>query len=421
MKRGLRVSDDQIYLVPPPLDLAELTELAGLDRPELKYEPWSPVVNPRFADLAEPDDLFAEIRRSDILVHYPYESFAQSFEVFLRAASRDPAAIGVKTTVYRTSDESPLVPALIEAAEDGKQSVCLVELKARFDERRNIEWSHRLEQAGVHVVYGFPHLKIHAKATLVVRREGDSLQRYVHLGTGNYHAVTARQYEDFGLFTADQQIAADVADLFNYVTGFGRPQRFRKLLVAPFTLRDGLIERIRACAEAAAAGKPALIRFKLNALTDPAIIEELYAASQAGVGIDVFARSICSLRPGVKGLSDTIEVRSVVGRFLEHSRAFCFEAGDRSAWYIGSADLMPRNLDHRLEIVAPVEDARAQQRLASVFDTLLEDNTAWRLGSDGAWTKLSPKKGDRPANAQQSLMRTARRRRPAAHRLARKR
>jgi polyphosphate kinase len=421
LKRGLRVSDDQIYLVPPPLDLSELSELAGLDRPELKYEPWSPVVNPRFADLAEPEDVFAEIRRGDILVHHPYESFAQSFEVFLRAASGDPAAIGVKTTVYRTSDESPLVPALIAAAEDGKQSVCLVELKARFDERRNIEWSRALEHAGVHVVYGFPDMKIHAKATLVVRREGSSLQRYVHIGTGNYHAVTARQYEDFGLFTADQQIAADVADLFNYVTGFGRPQRFRKLLVAPFTLRDGLIERIRACAEAASAGKQALIRFKLNALTDPAIIEELYAASQAGVRVDVFARSICSLRPGVKGLSETIDVRSVVGRFLEHSRVYGFVIDGRTQWLMGSPDLMPRNLDHRLEIVAPVEDARSQQRLASVFETLLEDNTAWRLGSGGAWTKLTPKKGDRPLKAQQALMRSARRRRPASHRLARKR
>jgi polyphosphate kinase len=421
LKRGLRVSDDQIYLVPPPLDLSELTELVGLDRPELKYEPWSPVVNTRFADLAEPDDVFAEIRRGDILVHHPYESFGQSFEIFLRAASGDPAAIGVKTTVYRTSDESPLVPALIEAAEDGKQSVCLVELKARFDERRNIEWSRALEHAGVHVVYGFPDMKIHAKATLVVRREGDSLQRYVHLGTGNYHAVTARHYEDFGLFTADQQIAADVADLFNYVTGFGRPQRFRKLLVAPFTLRDGLIEHIRACAEAAASGKRAQIRFKLNALTDPAIIEELYSASQAGVKIDVFARSICSLRPGVKGLSDTIDVRSIVGRFLEHSRVYSFVIDGRAQWLMGSADLMPRNLDHRLEIVTPVDDTRAQQRLAAVFETLLEDNTAWRLGADGGWTKLTPKKGERPLNAQQALMRSARRRRPASHRLARKR
>jgi polyphosphate kinase len=421
LKRGLRVSDDQIYLVPPPLDLSELNQLVALDRPELKYEPWSPVVNRRFAELVEPEEVFAEIRKSDILVHHPYESFATSFEAFLQAASKDPDVIGVKTTVYRTSDESPLVPALIEAAEDGKQSVCLVELKARFDERRNIEWSRALERAGVHVVYGFPDMKIHAKATLVVRREGDSLQRYVHLGTGNYHAVTARQYEDFGLFTADQQIAADVADLFNYVTGFGRPQTFRKLLVAPFTLRDGLIERIREAAEAAASGKTAHIRFKVNAITDRAIIEELYAASQAGVKIEVLARSISSLRPGVKGVSDTIEVRSIVGRFLEHSRVYNFTVDGRSQWLMGSADLMPRNLDHRLEIVTPVEDARAQQRLAGVFDTLLEDNTAWRLGPDASWTRLAPKKGDRPQQAQQALMRSARRRGPASHRLARKR
>ena len=422
LKRGLHVADDQIYVAPGLLDLPDLAELVELDRPELKYDPWIPVTNPGFPDPSEPEDIFATIRARDVLVHHPYESFTTSFEAFVRAAAKDPDVIGLKTTVYRTSDESPLVPALVEAAEDGKQSVCLVELKARFDERRNIEWSRALERAGVHVVYGFPDLKIHAKATLVVRREGGALQRYVHVGTGNYHAVTARLYEDFGMFTADQEIAADVADLFNYVTGFGKPQRFRKLLVAPFTLREGLIERIRQAATAAAAGKPARIRIKVNALTDGAIIEELYLASQAGVKIDVIARSICSLRPGVKGMSENIQVRSVVGRFLEHSRVFNFVAGKTSSWLIGSADLMPRNLDHRLEIVMPVEDPKAQQRLSSVFDVLLEDNTIWRLGRDGTWQRLSPKKGERPLLGQTALMRSARRRRrPQAHRIARKR
>src|SRR5581483_1089168 len=306
LRRGLRIGDDQIYKVDEPLDLADATQLVQLDRPDLKYDPWVPVTNVRFALVHDEGDLFDEIRADDILVHHPYESFGSSFEAFVRAAATDPDVIGLKTTVYRTSDESPLVPALIEAAEEGKQSVCLVELKARFDERRNIEWSRALEHAGVHVVYGVPNLKIHAKATLVVRREGSSLRRYVHVGTGNYHAVTARAYEDFGLFTADQEIAADVADFFNYVTGFGKPQRFRKLLVAPFTLRTGLIERIRAAAHAAGEGADARIRFKVNALTDEAIIEELYAASKAGVKIDVLARSICSLRPGVKGLSQNI-------------------------------------------------------------------------------------------------------------------
>ena len=257
-------------------------------------------------------DVLREIAEADILVHHPYDSFATSFEAFVAAAASDPDVIALKTTVYRTSDESPLVPALIEAAENGKQSVCLVELKARFDERRNIEWSRALERAGVHVVYGFPNLKIHAKTTLVVRREGGGLRRYVHIGTGNYHSLTARVYEDFGLFTADHEIAADVADLFNYLTGFGRPQRFRKLLVAPFNLRDRLIEEIR---RVAAGGRGAARRrgsgSRSNALTDQAIIDELYDASQAGAKIDLIVRSICSLRPGVKGLSENIRVRSV--------------------------------------------------------------------------------------------------------------
>jgi polyphosphate kinase len=416
LRRGLRIGDDQIYKVDEPLDLADVTQLVQLDRPDLKFDPWVPVTNARFSSAHDEGDLFDEIRANDVLVHHPYESFGSSFEAFVRAAGTDPDVIGLKTTVYRTSDESPLVPALVEAAEDGKQSVCLVELKARFDERRNIEWSRALEHAGVHVVYGFPNLKIHAKATLVVRREGSSLRRYVHLGTGNYHAVTARAYEDFGLFTADQEIAADVADFFNYVTGFGKPQRFRKLLVAPFTLRDGLIERIRDAADTASSGREARIRIKVNALTDGAIIEELYAASQAGVRIDLVTRSICAVRPGVKGLSENIEVRSVVGRFLEHSRVFNFQARGRSSWLIGSADLMPRNLDHRLEIVTPVEDVRAQQRLAAVLDTLLTDNTAWRLRSDGSWQQLGPKKGEKPLAAQSALMRSARRRRSGARR-----
>jgi len=421
LKRGLHADDDQIYPIEGRLDLADLAQLTELDRSELKFEPWAPVTTPRFSDLAEPEDVFGEIRRSDILVHHPYESFAHSFEAFIRAAARDPDTIALKATVYRTSDQSPLVPALIEAAEEGKQSVCLVELKARFDERRNIEWSRALERAGVHVVYGFPDLKIHAKATLVVRREGASLRRYVHIGTGNYHAVTARLYEDFGLFTADQEIAADVADFFNYVTGFGKPQRFRKLLVAPFTLRTGLIERIRAAAHAAGEGADARIRFKVNALTDEAIIEELYAASKAGVKIDVLARSICSLRPGVKGLSQNISVRSIVGRFLEHSRVFNFAIGDASTWLMGSADLMPRNLDHRLEIVVPVEDTRAQQRLGSVFDVLFDDRTAWTLESDGSWRRAEPKPDSRAQPSQALLMRGARRRRSRGGRLARRR
>ena len=420
LKRGLRATDDQIYLIQGLLDLAELQELVQLDRPDLKDEPWYPVVHPRFATATDEQDLFAEIKRSDILVHHPFDSFVSSFEGFLKVASEDPAVVALKTALYRTSDDSPVVPALIEAAERGKQSVSLIELKARFDESRNIGWSRSLEQAGVHVVYGFPNLKIHAKTTLVVRREGDELRRYVHLGTGNYNILTARTYEDYGLFTADPEIGADVADLFNYLTGFARPQSFRKLLVAPFSLREGLMERIRDVRRAAADGKEARIRIKVNNLNDEAIINELYRASQEGAKIDIVTRSICTLRPGVPGLSETIRVRSILGRFLEHSRVFIFDAGDESTFYLGSADLMPRNLDHRIELVAPVEDGRAQNDLVRAFDVLLADNaTAWEMSSEGRWMKLRPRKGDRGRAAQTVFMRSARaraRRRAAATR-----
>ena len=409
LKRGLRVDDQQVYLVSGLLDLADAMQLAALDRPELKDEPWVPVTTTRFG--SGPGVIFSEIAKADILVHHPYDSFASSFEAFVGGAASDPDVIGLKATVYRTSDETPLVPALIEAAENGKQSVCLVELKARFDERRNIEWSQSLERAGVHVVYGFPNLKIHAKATLVVRREPGGLRRYVHIGTGNYHSVTARVYEDFGLFTADPEIAEDVANLFNYVTGFGRPEAFRKLLVAPFNLRDRMIDEIRKVAQAAAAGKHAVIRVKVNNLSDRPIIDELYLASQAGAKIDLIVRSVCTLRPGVKGMSENIRVRSVLGRFLEHSRVFHFEARSERSYYIGSADLLPRNLDHRLEAVVPVADARLQQRLAATLDALLEDDTAWELQPDGNWKRREPKKGDQPRSAQAMLMRSARRRR----------
>ena len=416
---GLGADADQLYPVSGLMDLADLMQLAKLDRPELKDEAWVPVTQARVGELESGEEFFAEIKRGDILVHHPYESFSTSFEAFVRGAAVDPQVVALKTTVYRTSDETPLVPALIEASEEGKQSVCLVELKARFDEHRNIEWSRALERAGVHVVHGFPNMKIHAKATLVVHREGSVLRRYVHVGTGNYHTINARTYEDFGLFTADPDIAADVADLFNYLTGFGRPQRFRKLLVAPWTLRSRLIDEIRAVAEAAAGGKKARIRMKANAITDQAIIEELYEASQAGAEIDLVIRNISALRPGIPGLSENIRVRSVLGRFLEHSRFFIFDAGKKTTHLMGSADLMPRNLDHRIEVVTPVEDTRIQQRLVAVFDALLADNIqAWTLGPEGEWTRLLPEKNERPRGAQDALMRSARARgrRPAARR-----
>ncbi len=420
---GVGAELEQLYPIAGLLDLADVMELTRLERPDLKDDPWLPVTQPRIADLTSAAQFFDEIRRGDMLVHHPYESFATSFEAFVRGAAKDPNVLALKTTVYRTSDETPLVPALIDAAEEGKQSVCLVELKARFDEHRNIEWSRSLERSGVHVVYGIPNLKIHAKATLIVRREGNDVRRYVHLGTGNYHAINARVYEDFGLFTADPEIAADVADLFNYVTGFGRPRRFRKLLVAPFALRARLIEEIRAVAQAAEAGKDATIRLKVNALTDRAVIEELYEASQAGAQIDIVARGVCSLRPGVPGMSENIRVRSILGRYLEHSRVFVLEAGKKSTYLLGSADLMPRNLDHRLEVVVPVEDAYAQQRLSSVFDSLLGDNSqAWELKASGGWERLTPAKDERPKPAHLALMRSARarfRRRPESGRRSR--
>ncbi len=410
IQQGLRVADEVVYPIAGTLDLADVSELTKLDRPDLKVDDWIPVGRPPLALLDDPQQ-FAAIRAGDVLVHHPYDSFAASFESFVNTAASDPSVIALKSTVYRTSDDTPLVPALIDASENGKQSVCLVEIKARGDERRNIEWSRALEQAGVHVVYGFSSLKIHCKTTLVVRRESGVLRRYVHLGTGNYNNVTAKAYEDFGIFTADEDIAADVADLFNYLTGFGRPAHFRKLLVAPFTLRQRLIEEIRDVADAARDGRKARIRIKVNGLTHTEVVDELYAASKAGARIDLLVRGVCSLRPGVTGLSEGIRVRSVLGRFLEHSRLFHFESGDRSRFYLGSADLMPRNLDHRVEVVAPVEDIGAQSELAATIDALLSDTaSSWELDHDGAWHRIRPKKEDRPRSAQAVLMRRARRR-----------
>jgi polyphosphate kinase len=409
LQQGFGATDDQVYEIHGPIDLADLEELSAADRPDLKHPPPPGSTPVRFAHVKQAKDLFEQIRQGDVLVHQPYESFAASFEAFVRAAARDRDVIAMKTAVYRTSGDSPLVPALIECAEDGKQSVCLVELKARFDEHRNIEWSRALEQAGVHVVYGFPDLKVHAKMTLVVRREGAALRRYVHVGTGNYHAVTARSYEDVSLYTADPDIADDVALLFNYLTGFGRPATFKKLLVAPFGLRSRIIERIRSIAQSAAAGKGRRIRLKVNALTDEHVIDELYAASQQGVRIEVLARSICMLRPGVPGLSENICVRSIAGRYLEHSRLFSFEADGAVECFLGSADVMTRNLDRRIEVLVPVEQPRLRQELTAVFDSAFADNSSsWELDSDGTWHRRSPKKGERVHNHQLNLQRRVR-------------
>jgi polyphosphate kinase len=411
LQQGLSVSDDLVYPLEGMLDLADLGQLWALDRPDLKNDQWRAVRRPPWNAIETASEQFAAIRNGDLLVHHPYDSFASSFESFIDRAASDPNVIAIKSTVYRTGDDTPLVPALIENSERGKQSVCLVEIKARGDERRNIEQSRELEQAGVHVVYGVPGLKIHAKTTLVVRRESGRLRRYVHVGTGNYNAVTARVYEDFGLFTADEEIADDVADLFNHLTGFGRPAHFRKLLVAPFTLRQRLVEEIRKVADAARDGKKAQIRIKVNGLTHPEIIDELYAASQAGAKIDLLIRGVCSLRPGVAKLSENIRVRSVLGRYLEHSRLFVFEADGRSLYLMGSADLMPRNLDHRVEILTPVEDPELQAEIDSSLDALWRDTaSSFELDAKDVWTRVRPKKNDRPRSGQNTLMRRARRR-----------
>jgi polyphosphate kinase len=351
--------------------------------------------------------MFKAIAENDVLIHLPYDSFAATVEEFINAGARDPDSVALKTTVYRTSERSPLIPALIRAAEEGKQSVCVVELKARFDESRNIHWSRALEEAGTHVAYGFPHLKVHAKTTLIVRREGRGLRRYAHIGTGNYHALTARVYEDFGLFTSDDDITADVSDLFNLLTGFGRPQNFRKLLVSPYTLRPRLLELFASVADAARAGQRARIRIKVNHFTDAELIDALYEASQAGAQVDIVARTVCALRPGVEGLSENIRVRSVLGRWLEHSRAFILEAGDVSTYLIGSADLMPRNLDGRFEVLVPVEGETARKQLAEMFDTLYGiADYSWQLLPDGSWERLP---SDGTGGTQLALMRRARR------------
>jgi polyphosphate kinase len=404
---SLDVADRQVFRIHGMLDLADVSQLADIDQPELKFEPWVGVAPAAFAR-GDRKEMFAAIAAGDILIHLPYDSFATTVEEFINAGALDPDSVALKTTVYRTSERSPLIPALIRAAEEGKQSVCVVELKARFDESRNIHWSRALEEAGTHVAYGFPNLKVHAKTTLIVRREGRGLRRYAHIGTGNYHAVTARVYEDFGLFTSDDDITADVADLFNLLTGFGRPQNFRKLLVAPYTLRPRLLELFASVADAARSGQRARIRIKVNNFTDGEVIDALYDASRAGAQVDVVARSVCALRPGVEGMSENIRVRSVLGRWLEHSRAFIIEAGDVSTYLLGSADLMPRNLDGRFEVLVPVEDETARAQVAEMFDLLFGiADFSWQLLPDGSWERLP---GDGTGGTQLALTRRARRR-----------
>jgi polyphosphate kinase len=386
----LAIDESQVIDVEGLLDLDDLWSLYGVvGHRELRDPPWTPITPPAFTDSDQDKaDVLGAIRGGDLLVHHPYDSFASSVERLIQQAVADPDVLAIKMTVYRTSDDSELVPSLIEAAERGKQAVCLVELKARFDERRNIGWARSLEEAGAHVVHGLPGLKTHAKALLIVRREGSGARHYVHVGTGNYHAKTARLYEDFGLFTTDHDLAADVAELFNALTGAARSPEYRKAIVAPDHMRLWFLQEVRRTIGAHQQGLESRIVLKLNSLVDTRCIQALYEASQAGVPVDINVRGICCLRPGVAGVSENIRVVSVVGRFLEHSRVYGFHRGDERLYWMGSGDLMPRNLDTRVELVVPIEDPAARSEIEETIELCLADDTfAWDLRPDDSWER----------------------------------
>jgi polyphosphate kinase len=388
--RGIGLGEDDCYDVRGMLDLTGLRAITELDRPDLKSPSWTPVTPARLVppDEDERTDIYSVIRAGDLLVHHPYESFAASIERFIAQAVGDPDVLTIKMTIYRTSGDSPIVRDLIRAAEQGKQVVVLVEIKARADEEANIVWARKLEQAGAHVVYGLVGLKTHSKVALVVRREGSGLRRYVHIGTGNYNPRTARVYTDLGLLSCRPELGADVTDLFNLLTGLSRQRSFRRLLVAPHSLRSRLLELFDRESAHALAGREARIIAKVNAIVDEECIDALYRASQAGVRIDLISRAACSLQPGLPGVSEGITVRSIIGEFLEHSRIFGFANGGTPEWYIGSADLMDRNLDRRIEAVVPVEDGEARARLAEIIDIMLaDDRRSWQLGADAIWRR----------------------------------
>jgi polyphosphate kinase len=386
--RELRLGEDDVYAVDGPLGLSGLWSIVALDRPELKAKPWTPVTQAQLVSTKDsgPSDVFEVIRGGDMLVQHPYDSFDTSVEAFIEQAAHDPRVLAIKQTLYRTSlDESDIMEALISAAGEGKQVVCVLELKARFDEETNIEWAQRLEDAGVHVTYGVVGLKTHAKICLVVRDEPDGLRRYAHIGTGNYNPDTARIYEDIGLLTADPELTADVADVFHLLTGYSRQSDFGTLLVAPAGMRSALLALI--LGQATAEGS---ITMKLNSLVDPELIDGLYEASRAGAEIDLIVRGICCLRPGVPGLSDTIRVRSIVGHYLEHSRIFRFGRDESAVYLTGSADLMQRNLDRRVEVLAPVAAPALRRRLDEILDLLdADDVLAWELEPSGNWHRVS--------------------------------
>jgi polyphosphate kinase len=387
--RELDVDPHDVVTVPGLLDLTALWAVHSVDRPEIKDDPWVPATHPAFADRETPRSVFATLREGDVLVHHPYDSFSTSVQRFIEQAAADENVLAIKQTLYRTSGDSPIVDALIDAAAAGKQVVALVEVKARFDEQANIRWARELEKAGVHVVYGLVGLKTHCKTSLVVRQEGSTIRRYCHIGTGNYNPKTARLYEDIGVLTADPTIGADLTDLFNSLTGYSRQTSYRSLMVAPYGVRRGIVRRIEDEIEAKREGREAGIRIKVNSLVDEQVIDALYRASLAGVPVDVVVRGICALRPGRPGLSENIRVRSILGRFLEHSRVFHFASADE--YWIGSADMMHRNLDRRVEVLLRVADPRLAKQLGDVFDSALDPATrCWTLHPNGPWEPSPP-------------------------------
>lgn len=419
--RELKVSEAEVCALPGPLDLTGLSGIASaMDRPELKYPKFVAGTHRDLAEVesASPPDIFAALRERDVLLHHPYDSFSTSVQAFLEQAAGDPDVLAIKQTLYRTSGDSPIVDALIDAAESGKQVLVLVEIKARFDEQANIKWARKLEEAGCHVVYGLVGLKTHCKLSLVVRQEGEVLRRYAHVGTGNYHPKTARLYEDLGLLTADQQVGADLSDLFNRLSGYSRRETYRRLLVAPHSLRNGLVSRIQREITHHRAGREAYIRIKVNSIVDETVCDALYRASMAGVPVEVWVRGICALRPGVPGLSENIRVRSVLGRFLEHSRVFCFGNGGEPEVWLGSADMMHRNLDRRIEAMVRVTDPAHRASLDRLLVTGMSDATAsWHLGPDGEWTRRAhDENGQRLSNVQEMLIEGRRRKRGPATR-----